>query len=224
MARGICVCFWQNQRLIHLLNKRSRLRRPPASEAQQHLNATLGSTFQQASDDMAELSTLLAVSKGVAPGRRCHRRVSATSSGQQDTPKVVNEQAKPITTEVGEVFTVTLTVVGYFTLLLSLPLLLYQLYAFVVPRSSREERRIAIPTMIAAPLLFAMGAALPLPAATARDPLPPGLQLLAVPDPDSGADRLPLRDSADAGYRFRLPSTVAAAGAAEGRRDHVAGP
>jgi sec-independent protein translocase protein TatC len=36
--------------------------------------------------------------------------------------------------------------------------LLYQLYAFIIPALSGEERRVATPTMLAAPLLFLTGA------------------------------------------------------------------
>ncbi len=56
-----------------------------------------------------------------------------------------------------EAFTTTLMVAGYFALMVTLPMLLYQLYAFVIPALSRDERRIAVPSMIAAPLLFVAG-------------------------------------------------------------------
>jgi sec-independent protein translocase protein TatC len=161
MAVVFGICFWQSKPLIHLLNKPLP---PPATTglgAQQKLNTTLGHTFRRASLDMKELSALLAVSKGVAPGAgAAARRVgNDLQQASKHLPKVIDEQAKPITTKVGEGFTVTLTVVGYFTLLFSLPLLLYQLYAFVIPALGRDERKIAIPSMIAAPLLFIVGAA-----------------------------------------------------------------
>ena len=153
------VCFWQNQRLIKILNRAL----PPAATtglgSQQHLNATLGRTLKQASDDTAQLSMYLAKSRGVAPGAAVATQALSGDllRASKEYPKAAKQQAKPITIGVGESFTTTLTVVGYFTLLLSLPLLLYQLYAFVVPALSRDERRIATPTMIAAPLLFADG-------------------------------------------------------------------
>ena len=63
----------------------------------------------------------------------------------------------PITIGVGEPFTTTLTVCFYFALLFTLPVLLYQAYAFVIPALSPNERRIALPIMIAAPVLFVIG-------------------------------------------------------------------
>ena len=65
----------------------------------------------------------------------------------------------PITTGVGEPFTVTLTIAAYFALLLSLPVLLYQAYAFVLPAFSPRERRVALPLMLMVPLLFIGGVA-----------------------------------------------------------------
>jgi sec-independent protein translocase protein TatC len=51
------------------------------------------------------------------------------------------------------------TVSAYFALLLALPVILYQLYAFVIPAFSPRERRVATPMLAAAPLLFAAGLA-----------------------------------------------------------------
>ena len=45
----------------------------------------------------------------------------------------------------------------YFALLLALPLILYQLYAFVLPAFSPRERRVALPLMAMVPFLFIGG-------------------------------------------------------------------
>ena len=66
-------------------------------------------------------------------------------------------QRLPITIGIGEPFTTTLTVAAYFALLIALPLLIYQLYAFVIPALSPNERGVAKPAMIIAPLLFIAG-------------------------------------------------------------------
>ena len=62
-----------------------------------------------------------------------------------------------LTFGVTEPFTTTLTVSVYAALLISLPILLYQLYAFVLPAFSREERRVVTPLLVCAPLLFIAG-------------------------------------------------------------------
>jgi sec-independent protein translocase protein TatC len=66
---------------------------------------------------------------------------------------------KLVTFGVAEPFTITLTVAVYGALILSLPVLLYQLYAYVLPAFSQSERRVVTPTLILAPLLFLAGIA-----------------------------------------------------------------
>ena len=64
-----------------------------------------------------------------------------------------------LTFGVTEPFTTTLTVAAYGAILLSLPLILYQAYAYVLPAFSDTERRVALPIMLMAPLLFLAGVA-----------------------------------------------------------------
>jgi sec-independent protein translocase protein TatC len=64
-----------------------------------------------------------------------------------------------LTFGVTEPFTTTVTVATYGALILSLPILLYQLYAYVLPAFSDRERRVVLPMLLAAPLLFAAGIA-----------------------------------------------------------------
>jgi sec-independent protein translocase protein TatC len=62
-----------------------------------------------------------------------------------------------LTFGVAEPFTITLTVAVYGALLLSLPVLLYQLYAYVLPAFSSEERRVLLPILLLVPVLFVAG-------------------------------------------------------------------
>jgi sec-independent protein translocase protein TatC len=62
-----------------------------------------------------------------------------------------------LTFGVTEPFTTTLTVAAYGALLLSLPIILYQLYAFVLPAFSDQERRAVTPLLLVIPLLFVAG-------------------------------------------------------------------
>lgn len=64
-----------------------------------------------------------------------------------------------VTFGVAEPFTITLTVAVYGALILSLPVLLYQLYAYVLPAFSQSERRVVTPILVLAPLLFLAGVA-----------------------------------------------------------------
>ncbi len=157
---AFCVCFWQNNLLLSALNRAL----PPAAKtglgSQPKVNADISKTFKSLSLDASELSGYLAKSKGIAPGavqvtQKLSRDLLAAG---KEIPRVATQQEKPITIGVGESFTTTMLVAAYFALLITLPLLLYQLYAFVIPALSRNERKVALPAMIAAPLLFVLGA------------------------------------------------------------------
>jgi sec-independent protein translocase protein TatC len=76
--------------------------------------------------------------------------------------KVVNHpipgHKQPLTFGVAEPFTTTLMVSAYFAILIALPVLLYELYAFVLPAFSPNERKIAFPLLLMVPFLFVAGA------------------------------------------------------------------
>ncbi len=64
---------------------------------------------------------------------------------------------EPITLGPAEAFYTTLTNSAYAALLISLPVILYQLYAFLLPAFSPGERRVATPMMMLVPVLFITG-------------------------------------------------------------------
>jgi sec-independent protein translocase protein TatC len=63
----------------------------------------------------------------------------------------------PITFGVAEPFTTTVTVSAYAAILISMPLILYQLYAFVLPAFKPQERKVALPLLMLIPVLFIAG-------------------------------------------------------------------
>jgi sec-independent protein translocase protein TatC len=64
-----------------------------------------------------------------------------------------------ITFGVTEPFTTTLTVSAYGAIVLALPIVLYQLYAYVLPAFSPSERRVVLPILLLFPVLFLAGIA-----------------------------------------------------------------
>ncbi len=64
-----------------------------------------------------------------------------------------------ITFGVTEPFTTTLTVSAYAALVLSLPVWLWQLYAYVLPAFSPHEKRVVVPILLLFPILFLTGIA-----------------------------------------------------------------
>jgi sec-independent protein translocase protein TatC len=76
--------------------------------------------------------------------------------------KIINDPlpkgTKPITLSPTEPFTTTLTVAAYAALLIALPVILYQLYAFILPAFSPNEKKVALPLLLMVPVLFIAGA------------------------------------------------------------------
>ena len=70
-----------------------------------------------------------------------------------------NRRRNLVTLGVTEPFTSTITIAFYASLLLAMPMLLFQAYAFVLPAFSPRERRVALPLMLMVPVLFICGAA-----------------------------------------------------------------
>ncbi len=63
----------------------------------------------------------------------------------------------PATFGVSEAFMATLTVSAYAALIITSPLIVYEIWAFVVPALSSAEKRVARPMVVLTPLLFAGG-------------------------------------------------------------------
>jgi sec-independent protein translocase protein TatC len=152
------LCFWQSSALLGLLN--GPLPSPSKTTASNHLGGLTNDSVAASKDIAASASLFkqLSVSSDLSLpdsaliAAAADRLNAAAKALPQSTPKNV-----PITIGVGEPFTTTLTVCAYFALLFTLPVLLYQGYAFVIPALKPEERRVAKPIMLAAPVLFAMG-------------------------------------------------------------------
>jgi sec-independent protein translocase protein TatC len=74
--------------------------------------------------------------------------------------KIVNDplgKRQPVTLGVTEPFITTLTVAAYAAILIAMPVILYELYAFVLPAFSPGERKVALPLLLMVPFLFIGG-------------------------------------------------------------------
>jgi sec-independent protein translocase protein TatC len=69
------------------------------------------------------------------------------------------DRDQPITFSPTEPFFTTVEVSAYGAAILALPVILYQLYAFVIPAFSPQEKRSVFPYLIAMPFLFLAGVA-----------------------------------------------------------------
>jgi sec-independent protein translocase protein TatC len=159
LAIAFAFCFWQNQLLLKVLNR--ALPDTPATTAN-HIsgltndNVKEARALRSAANGLDQLATSHSQS---ARDRQLFSNVSANIRAAAQSLPQTTPKRLPITIGVGEPFTTTLTVSAYFALLLALPILIYQAYAFVIPALNPEERRVAIPVMAVAPALFLAGVA-----------------------------------------------------------------
>lgn len=164
LALAFGFCLWQNHALLHLIN------RPLDKQTQKQVakgNGPLGQTalaqqgvLKLAGDAEAIARTLSEPASGLPAATRA-RLAGEIPRLRADVAKIprVPTGNKPVTLGIGEPFTTTLTVTLFFALIISLPVILFELYGFVLPALSPNERRIAQPLLAAIPFLFAIGVA-----------------------------------------------------------------
>ena len=164
VAVAFGICFWQNGALLNVLNKPLKESTPTTQHAQGNGRLAEAANAQLVVQrGLAATARAFGALAGSANLTRAQQRELSTAAAQvaaaaQALPKTTPARV-PITTGVGEPFTVTLTVAAYFALLFALPLILYQAYAFVLPAFSPRERRVALQLMLMVPVLFLAGVA-----------------------------------------------------------------
>jgi sec-independent protein translocase protein TatC len=153
------LCLWQNDRILHVMNRSlehatqfKKNSKDPFEQSAKY-DATL-KVFAQRSQAFAQA---VAAEESVSPATRAAAQDMARAADTvvRAAPKVTGR--RPVTLGVGEPFTATVKVAAWAALLISLPILLYQAYAFVLPAFSPRERQVAVPMMLLAPFLFVAG-------------------------------------------------------------------
>ena len=157
LAATFAVCFVGNHVILNLLNK------PIASAVQPQANHLNGLTKDSvtASRHFRNAGNLLGVlSRSTHASPQDAAILAAVGQELTAGAKALPQKSPPtipVTLGPGEAFTTTLTVCFYAAILLALPVLLYELYAFIIPALEPGERRIARPMVLAAPALFIVG-------------------------------------------------------------------
>src|SRR4051812_5989773 len=154
--------FWQNHAVLNALNRplanattgRPEHSRGPLAQAARTQEAQRVALKRQRA--AFELLARNSSSQPAAERRALTAAARADADAVAATPSNVQGR-QPVTLGIGEPFSQTITVSAYFALLLALPVLLYQLYAFLVPAFSPRERKVATPLLALAPVLFAAG-------------------------------------------------------------------
>ena len=154
-------CLWQDDTILRIVNEplAQTANAKPCDDTRDPLEQA--DCWQQAqkrvNERIAETAGALARSAGDDAALRAQAEDlgRAAAAAAKATPR--GSPKRPVTLGVGEPLTATLVVAGYAALLISLPLLLYQLYAFVLPAFSPTERQVALPLMVMVPFLFISG-------------------------------------------------------------------
>jgi sec-independent protein translocase protein TatC len=154
------IALWQNHALLQIVNRPAQ--QAAGARASGPLSQEAGSqvTLRRALESGGVALARLARSEAVrTPADRLALRQAARSyaAAARALPSTAGRQ--PVTLGVGEPLATTLTISAYFALLLALPVILYQAYAFVLPAFNRTEQRVALPLMLLVPLLFVTGVA-----------------------------------------------------------------
>jgi sec-independent protein translocase protein TatC len=162
LAVAFGFCLWQNHALLKIINE------PLQTQTQKQVAKGQGTVGQAvlaqkallkvAGDTQTALGVLAKPDSGLSAQARA-QIPPLVSSLKADVAKLPrNAQGdKPVTLGVGEPFTTTITVTLYFALIISLPLILLELYGFILPALNARERKVAVPLLTAVPILFISG-------------------------------------------------------------------
>jgi sec-independent protein translocase protein TatC len=156
------VCLWQNHALLDIINE------PLTSQTKKQVERGQGTVGQAvlaqqgvlnaSRDTQKALDVLAQPGSGLSTQARA-QLAPLIASLHNDVAKIPAKPQgdRPVTLGVGEPFTTTITVALYFALIFSLPVILFELYGFVLPALKDNERRAARPLVVAIPFLFAAG-------------------------------------------------------------------
>jgi sec-independent protein translocase protein TatC len=155
-------CLWQNHALLRIIDKplKTQTQKQVAKGEGTVGQATLAQqgVLKVAGDTQAALAVLAKPGSGLSAQARA-QLPALIASLKADVAKIPREAPgdNPVTLGIGEPFTTTITVTLYFALILALPVILYELYGFILPALKPNERRVAMPLLAAVPFLFVAG-------------------------------------------------------------------
>ena len=162
LAVAFGFCMWQNHALLHIINK------PLATQTQKQVkkgNGPLGATYtvQQSARTVAkQLQTVTSAldrpGSGVSPATQAalagvSPQLDKAIKGLSKAP----EGNKPVTLGIGEPFTTTIGIALIFAFILALPIILFQLYGFLLPAFSPKQQKVAKSLTLSIPFLFVIG-------------------------------------------------------------------
>jgi sec-independent protein translocase protein TatC len=176
LVAAFAFCFWQNNAILDIVTKPvrdtqnleapSKKSKDPLEQAAlfqkeqgQFLRKLAPALSQTAAtlrsfngDQNLSTAQRLKIATADAALTKAARQAATTAASLP-----ANNERKLVTLGVTEPFTATITIAFYAALLLAMPFLLFQAYAFVLPAFSPKERKVALPLMLMVPVLFIAG-------------------------------------------------------------------
>ena len=153
--------FWQNDAILEIVNRpleqTQNLDGTERSNDPLEQNARFQTQIAEAERATSAALSAIAGAENLTPEQRTVIREAARATAAAAAAEPTNKERQPVTLGVAEPFTATTTIAFYAALLLSLPVILWQMYAFVLPAFAPGERRIALPLMALVPFLFVAG-------------------------------------------------------------------
>jgi sec-independent protein translocase protein TatC len=160
LAVAFGVCFWQNHTLLSILNQPLQNTSTSVTSGGRLSQAARQATLQRKALKQlgGAVNTLAQGAEKLPPRTRAafEAQLRAYNATVAQLPATVPKKT-PVTLGVAEPFTTTLSTSFWFALIFSLPVILYQLYAFILPAFSPRERKVAMPLMAMIPVLFVCG-------------------------------------------------------------------
>ncbi len=159
-AVAFSVCYAENNRILDIVNKPvkdAQAFKPGKKTADPLQQGTLFD--KRLGEAMRALAPALdAAERGVKDPVQRAALADAARRAQIAAKAVPTATGRrPITLGVTEPFLTTFKVASYAAILLVLPFLLYQLYAFILPAFTPKERRAVFPLLVMVPVLFIAG-------------------------------------------------------------------
>lgn len=162
LAVAFAICFSQNERLLGIIDAPlAHVTQGAARAGDGPLGATY--TVQEGARDIAvQLRSaigILSPSHLPPASKAALAEVSGRLSADIHRLSAPPRADRPVTLGIGEPFTTTVTVTLLFALILALPVILLQVYGFLMPAFEPEQRRRMRPVLISVPALFIVGVA-----------------------------------------------------------------
>jgi sec-independent protein translocase protein TatC len=164
LAVAFGICLWQNHALLRVVNEplKTETKKQDAKGESTVGQAVLAQRglLNLAASTQQEIGILTKPGSGLSAAAR-GELAPLIAQLQADVAAIPRNPVgdNPATLGIGEPFTTTITVTLYFALIVSLPVILFELYGFVLPALQPHERRVAMPLLVAVPFLFAAGVA-----------------------------------------------------------------